>query len=72
MITNKIFGINDETVSPYNDEISMCFRLGLILSNFILSTIIAVIRPVVNIQNSMFISNLKKLEVNNRVIDCNQ
>ena len=41
----------------------MCLRLGFISSSLILSTIIAVIRPVVNIQNNMFISNLKKLEV---------
>ena len=72
IITNNILGIKDETVSPYSDEINLCLRLGFISSSLILSTIIAVIRPVVNIQNNMFISNLKKLEVNNMVIDCNQ
>ena len=72
IITNNILGIKDETVSPYNDEISMCLRLGFISSSFILSTIIAVIKPVVNIQNSIFIRNLKKLEDNNTVTDCNQ
>ena len=41
IITNIILGIKDETVSPYNEEISNCFRLGLMSSNVVLRTIIA-------------------------------
>lgn len=72
IITNSILGIKEETVSPYNDEISKCFRLGLISSNFIFRIIIAVIKPTVNVQNKILIMVFKDVDVINLVMDCNQ
>ena len=70
--TNNIFGIKDEMVSPYNEEIIKFLRLGLISSKVILRIKIAAINPTVNTQNSTFISVLKKDDVSSIVIDCNQ
>ena len=53
IITNRIFGTNDDIVSPYNDETNTCFRLGLISSNFTFRTIIAVISPTEKHQNNI-------------------
>lgn len=72
MITNIILGINDDTVSPYNDEISLCFLLGLMSSNVVFRTIIATIKPVVKIQNRTCIVVFKKGEEISVVIDRNQ
>jgi hypothetical protein len=55
IITNRIFGINDEIVSPYSDDTNICFRLGLISSSLILRTIMAVINPIEKHQNSILI-----------------
>ena len=48
--TNIIFGINEETVSPYREVMSKCLRWGCILSNLSLRIIIAAIRPMVKNQ----------------------
>ena len=72
MITNIILGINDDTVSPYNDEISLCFLLGLMSSNVVFRTIIATIKPMVKIQNRTCIVVFKKGEEISVVIDRNQ
>lgn len=67
-----ILGIKDDTVSPYNEEISNCFRLGLISSNVDLRIIIAVIKPTVKTQNRIWMDVFKKAEEIKFVIDCNQ
>ena len=72
IITNMILGIKDDTVSPYKEEISNCFRLGLMSSNVILRTIIAAIKLTVNIQNRIWMLVFKKGEEIRVVIDCNQ
>lgn len=72
IITNIILGMKDDTVSPYNDEISNCFRFAFILSNVILSVRMAVIKPTVNVQNRMSIVVFKRREVISVVIDCSQ
>lgn len=72
MITNIILGINDDTVSPYNDEISLCFLLGLMSSNVVFRTIIATIKPIVKLQNRTCIVVFKKGEEISVVIDRNQ
>ena len=72
IITNIILGINDEIVSPYNEEISNCFRLGLMLSRVNLRISIAAIKPTVKTQKSKWIAVLKRGEVIRVVIDCSQ
>jgi len=72
MITKIILGIKDDTVSPYNDEISNCFLLGLISSNVVFRTIIAAIKPIVKIQKRTCIVVFKRGEEIRVVIDCNQ
>ena len=72
MTTNNIFGIKEDIVSPYKEEIIKYLRLGLILSKVILRIKIVVIKPMVNVQNNMFMSVFKKVDVSNTVIDCNQ
>ena len=72
MSTNSILGIKEEIVSPYNDEIKICLRLGFMLSNVILRTIIAMIKTTVKTQNRIFIVTFKKADVKRFVIDCNQ
>ena len=72
IITNMILGIKDDTVSPYKEEISKCFRLGWISSNVILRAIIAAIKPTVNTQNKIWMLVFKKEDEIRVVIDCNQ
>ena len=72
IITKIILGINDDIVSPYKEEMSNCFRLGLISSNVVLSTIIAVIKPTEKTQNRLFMVVFKKLELMSVVIDFSQ
>ncbi len=50
-ITKIILGMNEETVRPYMEDISNCFRLGSISSSLIFNTKIEPTRPMVKIQN---------------------
>jgi len=72
IITNMILGIKDDTVSPYKEEISKCFRLGLISSNVILRITIAAIKLAVNTQNRIWMLVFKKEDEIRVVMDCNQ
>ena len=66
------FGINEDTVRPYKDEISNCFRLGSISSMVTFNIIIAAISPIVKNQNKIVMTVFKVDDVRNCVIDCNQ
>ncbi|GAA4269951.1 hypothetical protein GCM10022257_20520 [Hyunsoonleella aestuarii] len=70
-ITNRILGINDEIVSPYNDETNQCFLFGLISSKVILRTMIAITSPAEKDQNNTLTAFLSNEEANNCVISCN-
>ncbi|GGK18169.1 hypothetical protein GCM10007962_10450 [Yeosuana aromativorans] len=72
IITNIILGMNDETVRPYNDEISKCFRFGFMSSNVVLRTIIAVIKPTVKTQNRTCMAFFNIGDEIKVVMDCNQ
>ncbi len=69
MIITKInFGIKEETVSPYIDDINRCLCFGFRRSILIFKTKIAVTNPKVNIQKSTWILVLKNIEESKRVI----
>jgi hypothetical protein len=72
IIIKMILGMKDETVSPYKDEISKCFLLGLISSSVTFNIIIAAIRPIVKNQNNTLIEVIIIVELSRCVIDCNQ
>ena len=73
MIVIKMnLGINDDTVRPYKDEISNCFRFGSISSMVTFNIIIAAISPIVKNQNKIVMTVFKVEDVSNCVIDCNQ
>src|SRR5690606_28848517 len=69
--TNIILGINEETVRPYKEDMSNCFRLGSMSSSFIFNIKIAPTRPMVNTQNRIWMM-VSKCDSNNRVMDCSQ
>ena len=69
IITNIILGIKDDTVSPYNEEISDCFRLGLMLSSVNLRIRIAAIKPTVKTQKTKLIAVFNRGAVIRIVMD---
>ena len=72
MITKINFGKNDETVRPYNEETSKCFRRGPMYASRTFNTKIAVIKPIVKNQKATFILLLSNWEGKYWVIDFNQ
>ena len=65
-------GIKVATVSSYKDEMSNCFLLGLMSSNFVFKTIMATIKPKVKIQKRTCMAVFKKGEEISDVMDCSQ
>ena len=71
-ITSINFGIKEVIVSPYNEDIQKCLRIGLILSSLIFKIMIDEINPIVNVQKTIWIDDLKNRIDIIWVTDCNQ
>ena len=72
MITKISFGIKDNIESPYKEEMSNCFRLGFMSSNFTFNIMIDKISPIVNTENKTLIVIIKIGDAISCVIDCSQ
>lgn len=70
--TNTIFGIKEEIVSPYKEEIKDCLLVTDTASIRIFNTRMAETKPMVKVQNKTSIRVFKKEESICFVIDCNQ
>lgn len=70
--TNNIFGIKEEIVRPYNEEINDCLLVTGTASILIFRIKIAETKPIVKVQNRMLMTLFIADEAINCVIDCNQ
>jgi hypothetical protein len=67
-----IFGIKEETVSPYKEDMSNCFRFNVTESILIFKTRMAVTKPKLKIQKAKLMAVSREWDFRKTKIDCNQ